>query len=215
MIKAVVFDFDGLIIDTETPWYEAYCEVLKKFEVELPLSEYATYIGTEGDSFRLYLEEKIGGKITKEEIHRRVRNIHVEKLQGVMIREGVLDYLEAAKEMNLRIALATSSSRDWITQFLHKLNISDYFEVLQTKDDVERVKPNPALYQNVIKELGILPEEAVAFEDSANGAKAATTAGLYCIIVPNSVTAKLNFEKYHLRLTTMQEKTLKEIIATI
>lgn len=87
--------------------------------------------------------------------------------------------------------------------------------MIKTRNDVEKVKPDPALYKKVIKDLGILPSEAIAFEDSANGNKAAVVAGLNCVIVPNMVTKTLTFDKYHLRMSSMKEKSLGEIIEFI
>ena len=90
-----------------------------------------------------------------------------------------------------------------------------YFEVIKTKEDVEKVKPDPALYKATIEELGIEPSEAVVFEDSLNGLKAAIAAGLKCVVVPNDVTRNLQFENHHLRIESMKEKSLKEVLQHI
>ena len=120
-----------------------------------------------------------------------------------------------AKSMGLKIGLATSSNREWVTLFLKELNLLEYFDVIQTRDDVEKVKPDPALYRNVINYFGIDPSEAIAFEDSANGAKAAVAAGLKCVIVPNKITENLTFDHYDRRLTSMKEKELSEVIREV
>ena len=90
--------------------------------------------------------------------------------------------------------------------FLEELQIREYFEVIKTREDVEKVKPDPALYRVAIEELGIKPSEAVVFEDSLNGLKAAIAAGLTCVVVPNDVTRNLPFENHHLRIESMREK---------
>ena len=91
----------------------------------------------------------------------------------------------------------------------------DSCEVIKTREDVEKVKPDPALYQIAIKDLGIDPSEAVVFEDSLNGLKAAIAAGLKCVVVPNDVTRNLPFENHHLRIESMKDKSLKEVLQSI
>ncbi|TYR79399.1 HAD family hydrolase [Priestia megaterium] len=215
MIKAIVFDFDGLIVDTESVWYEVYREMLDERGVQLPIAEFASYIGTDTTELYNYLERQFANELTKKEIAKESLRRHQEKMKTLAAREGVVDYLEEAKALGLKIGLASSSYRDWVTNFLGELNLLDYFEVMQTRDDVEKVKPHPALYQNAIAKLGVLPSEAIAFEDSANGAKAAIAAGLQCVIVPNPLSQHLQFEKYHLRIASMKEKKLADVINTI
>ena len=99
--------------------------------------------------------------------------------------------------------------------FLEELQIREYFEVIKTREDVEKVKPDPALYRVAIEELGIKPSEAVVFEDSLNGLRAAVAAGLTCVVVPNDVTRNLPFENHHLRIESMREKSLKEVLQSI
>ncbi|MCP8615681.1 HAD family hydrolase [Salirhabdus salicampi] len=212
MIKAVVFDFDGLIIDTEFALYESFCNVLNVEEREMPIGEYATFIGTDSTDLLDYIVRKSNKRLTKEDIVEKTNRIHRQKLEYPVARDGVEDYLKTAKDLGLKIGLASSSNRKWVTSFLEHLGFIKYFDVIQTSDDVEMVKPDPALYRNVIKAFGIKPSEAIAFEDSANGLKAAIGAGLNCVIVPNKVTKNLEFEGYHLRLNSMKDKSLKEVI---
>lgn len=214
-IKAIIFDFDGLIIDTETAWYESYNEVLKPFEAELTLAEFGRFIGTASNEFGELLERKVQSQISFREIKERSMPIHQKKMKNSLAREGVNEYLEEGKRLGLHIGLATSSTKEWVVGFLKKLEIIDYFDVIQTRDDVERVKPDPALYRNVLRLMGISPQEAIAFEDSANGCKAAITAGLNCVIIPNPATEGLVFENYHMRLSSMMDKKLSEVMDLI
>ena len=130
-------------------------------------------------------------------------------------REGVKDYLEEAKNSRYKIALATSSTKEWVTYYLYELDLLHYFDIIITRDDVNKVKPAPDLYLEAINALNISPSEALAFEDSLNGCQAAVTAGLKCVIVPNPVTESLAFEGYELRLKSMAEKSLVDIIKFI
>lgn len=215
MIKAVVFDFDGLILDTEYALYEAFCELLEMTTDELPIKEYATYIGSDGERLYNYLLNKANHSLTFEELVEKSHILHKQRLLQPIAREGVEDYLQAAKAKGLKIGLATSSNREWIHHFLTELNLIDYFDVLSTKDDVENVKPDPAVYENVIRQFGISPDEAIAFEDSGNGSKAAIAAGLHCVIVPNRITENLPFENYKLRLTNMKEMNFTDVLTKI
>ncbi len=212
MIKAVVFDFDGLILDTETVWFECYKEVLAQYQLELTLERFAPSIGTHNDDFRNYIEQELAkpgiGLMIEQEVSAMIPG-RVDVLQA---RAGVQSYLQEAKRLGLRIGLATSSDRKWIGYYLQRLELRDYFEVIKTSDDVSAVKPDPELYLRVVDELGIAAHEAVAFEDSLNGLRAAKGAGLHCTIVPNPVTSLLPFEHYDLRLSSMEEMSLSEVI---
>ncbi|WP_431309020.1 HAD family hydrolase [Halalkalibacter lacteus] len=214
-MKGIVFDFDGLIIDTELALYEAFCELLKLDPSELPIKDYAFYIGTDSSALHDFILEKANGRMTLEEIIEESSILHKEKLKYAIARDGVKDYLKEAKSKGLKIGLASSSNREWINFFLQELQLLEFFDVIQTQDDVEKVKPDPTLYRNVINDFGIHPSEAIAFEDSANGAKAAIGAGLKCVIIPNKVTENLHFENYHLRIMSMKEKTLSNVIEII
>lgn len=215
MIKGIIFDFDGLIIDTETAWYEAFREAMNFYKGDLPLSEFAKCIGTDDTVLYAYFKEQLGEDCDLEDIKNRASAIHKGKMEAAQAREGVKEYLQEAKELGLKIGLASSSSREWITHFLTELNLLDYFEVLVTRDDVEKVKPAPDLYAKAIRGLNIQADEAVAFEDSLNGLTAAVAAGLKCVIVPNPVTEALLFESHTLRLKSMADMSLADVIQHI
>ncbi|WP_409305883.1 HAD family hydrolase [Peribacillus sp. SCS-155] len=214
-MKAIIFDFDGLILDTETPWYEAYRKTAESYGCELPLSEFVKCIGTGDNSLWEFLKQQLGQKFNQEEIERQATEIHKQKMLTSQAREGVEDYLQEAREKGYSIALASSSTRAWVSHYLKQLGLLQYFDSLTTRDDVDRVKPAPDLYIKAIKTLGIEVHEAIAFEDSLNGLKAAHEAGLKCVIVPNPVTEALAFENHHLRLTSMAEMPLSKVIESI
>ncbi|MFD1887154.1 HAD family hydrolase [Paenibacillus wenxiniae] len=214
-MKAVVFDFDGLILDTETVWFECYKEVLERYRLELTLEQFAPSIGTHNDDFRNYIERELSEPGIGHAIEQEVAAMIPGRVDLLQARGGVQSYLEEARQLGLRIALATSSDRKWIDYYLQRLELRHYFEVIQTSDDVSAVKPDPELYLRVIDELGIQAHEAVAFEDSLNGLRAAKGAGLHCTIVPNPVTSFLPFEQYDLRLSSMEEMSLSDVLARL
>lgn len=197
MIKAIIFDFDGTIIDTETAWYYAFREAYKEYNVELTLEQYSGCIGTSLHVFNPYeyLMTDLKLPIDKQAFRESVHLQHAALMQTEQVRSGVLDYLNSAQASGLKIGLASSSARAWIDKYLEQLGIAHYFECIQTADDVERVKPDPELYKQTLAGLGVEANEAVAIEDSPNGARAASAAGMMCIIVPNAITKSLAFDK--------------------
>lgn len=215
MIKAIVFDFDGLILDTETIWYHSFREALSNFQLELTVETFASFVGTHGADFDQYLIDMAGKQADLADVKRMAGELHREKIKELDAREGVREYLQEAKALGLRIGLASSSDREWVEGFLGRLGLLSYFEVIKTQNDVERVKPDPELYLQAIDALNLSPSEVLAFEDSAAGAKAAKAAGLPCVIVPNPVTGLLIFEEYDLRMESMAEQTLSAVLGII
>ncbi|RKN84111.1 HAD family hydrolase [Paenibacillus ginsengarvi] len=218
MIRAVVFDFDGLILDTETNEYHAYADTYRHHGAELPLEVWSRVIGTDMLSVfdpYVYLEERTGKPVDREKFQTMRRQLFTERMAQEQLRPGVVSVLEQAKELGLRIGLASSSSIDWITGYMDKFGIGGYFSIMRTRDNVAKVKPDPELYRQAVEHLGVQPHEALAFEDSPNGALAAFRAGLHCVIVPNAVTGTLAFGEHSKRIATMEgldlERLLKEL----
>jgi HAD superfamily hydrolase (TIGR01509 family) len=212
-IEAVVFDFDGLIVDTESAWYDALAELFREHGVYLPLEVWAQCVGTNHDAFDPYdyLEQLLGQPIDRAALKQLAASKHAAIMEQRPLRPGVESYLQAATEQGLKIGLASSSDRNWVERFLRHYDLIHYFECIRTADDVALVKPHPELYLQATAGLGVSPAKAVAFEDSPNGAKAAKAAGLRCVIVPNPITATLTFGEHDLRLNSMADKELAEV----
>ncbi|MCH1627637.1 HAD family hydrolase [Ferdinandcohnia quinoae] len=216
MINAVIFDFDGLIFDTESHEYNVLNEIFQEHGSELPLPVWGKVIGTQaGFKPLLYLEEQLGEKLDQDMLEKLLNERFQERLKNEGPLPGVVEYLKAAKESGLKIGLASSSTYEWVSSHLKNLCLFDYFECIRTSDDVEEVKPNPSLYLKAASCLGVEPEECLVFEDSANGALAAKRAGMYCVIVPNEVTKDLNFCEVDDRIDSMAVIELKQLIAKI
>lgn len=213
MIKAIIFDFDGLILDTETHEYEVLSEIFQEHDCELPLNVWGKVIGTKSDfSPYTYLQEQANKVIDENSIKAQLEERFTKRILLEEARPGVVDYIIAAKELGLKIGLASSSSYKWVSSHLNRLNLLDEFECIRTSDHVEHVKPDPALYVEAAKCLNVVPKECIAFEDSANGALAAKRAGMKCVIVPNSVTMNLDFCEVDHRLETMAAMKLQELV---
>ena len=216
MIKGIVFDFDGLILDTETHHYNLLKEFFSEHESELPLSLWQQEIGTQSDfSPFKYLEEEINKKLDQEAILAEFNKRLAINLSTVKARPGVVSYLKIAQESGLKIGLASSSNYQWVSTHLKNLQIFEYFECIKTSDDVEQVKPNPALYIQAVQCLGLDAAECLAFEDSAHGALAAKRAGMSCVIVPNEMTHSMDFCQVEHRLDSMDQMKLENVIEIV
>lgn len=214
MIKAVIFDFDGLILDTESHEYTSLQEIYKEHGTHLPIDVWGKCVGTHANFFNpfAYLEECIGKKLDHEELKLLRKEKYNQLMQHEEARPGVREYLEEAKKLGLRIGLASSSTRSWVSGYLEQLGLLSYFEKIRTSDDVPEVKPNPQLYLDCLDALQVKPEEAIAFEDSPNGALAAKRAGMYCVVVPNSITENLTFGEVDKKLNLLTDITLPDLI---
>ncbi|MCM3717579.1 HAD family hydrolase [Fictibacillus phosphorivorans] len=213
MIKALVFDFDGTILDTETQHYYAFQEMFNEHGSELPLEVWGQYIGTHSKFNPYeYLEKQINKKLNHDELRTKKTERALALIKEQKPLPGIENYLRAAKELGLKIGLASSSSRKWVIEHLERIGLAHYFEVIKTADDVEMVKPDPSLYTKTIKELGVKPEEAIAFEDSVNGSIAAKKAGLYCVVIPNPVTKHMQFDEVDHQMESIAELELEALI---
>lgn len=213
LIKAAIFDFDGLLIDTETVWFYAFKEVLQEdYGLDLSLEQFAKVIGTHDAVLDAWIQENAKTLVDLDIMKRKARERFEEKMGSPVLRDGVQEYLDACQSLGLKIALASSSKREWIDRFTKQLEIDGFFDVINTRDNVANVKPDPELYLKTINDLAITPEEAIVFEDSLNGFTAAKTAGLKCVVVTNPVTAHLPFSGYELLLQSMAETRLEDIV---
>ncbi|RYL93100.1 HAD family hydrolase [Sporolactobacillus sp. THM7-4] len=213
MIKAIVFDFDGVILDSERIMYQVMQQMFKKYHVDLPLSVWSQAIGTQHGFDSLgYLEEKSGVHIDREAFQKERYEEFNRRVDEEEVLPGVKSVLRQARDLDLKIGLATSSRGEWPRRHLKRLGLSDYFTSIKSWDDVQRVKPDPALYIKSIESLGVEPKEAIAIEDSFNGSLAAKKAGLYCIVVPNAVTKQMPFGHVDGCFKSLQDVSLEKLI---
>jgi HAD superfamily hydrolase (TIGR01509 family) len=194
-LQGILFDFDGLILDTETTIFQIWQDIYRKHGKELLLEDWATILGKSGsetepmDNFFREIGKENEKQAIMEEASRRDEELVLKQTP----LPGAEDLIKKAKEHGLQLGIVSSSDQKWIHSHLKRLGLWEYFDHTSCSDEVEQAKPDPALYHLGLKKMAAAPERVVVLEDSPNGVLAAKRAGLYCIAVPNQLTKKLPF----------------------
>lgn len=215
-MRLIVFDFDGLILDTEGPVYDAWQELYAEHGQGLPLARWAECIGT-ADTFDPCedLATRVGRALDGPALLRRHRARADALIAAQGVLPGVVERLDEARAMGLVLAVASSSGRTWVEGHLERLGLRDRFHTIRCREDVPRVKPDPALYRAVLEATGVAAADALALEDSPNGVLAAKRAGLACVAVPNALTAQLDLGGADLRLSSLAEVPLITLLTRL
>ena len=217
MIRALIFDFDGLMVDTELPAFQSWQEIYQAHGCDLTVEEWAVCLGTSSEEFDPFtdLARKLGRPVDREEL----LALRLSR-KGVLAAEqaalpGVVEYLMDARRLGMKIGLASSSPHRWVEDHLQRLGLDAYFDTLKCAEDVERVKPDPALYLAVLAALDVQAAEAIVLEDSPNGVLAANRAGIFCVAVPNALSSRLLLDHADLRLSSLADTPLATLIAQV
>lgn len=216
MIRAVVFDFDGLILDTEEPVYKSWLEVYEAHDQELPFERWVQIVGSTTTGFhpQHHLEERLGRPLPKEVLDRRIER-RTELVLANKLLPGVVERIDEAHALGLKVGVASSSSTEWVRGHLARLGILERFDCVRCRDDVANVKPEPDLYLAVLDCLEVRAAEAIAIEDSPNGVAAAKRAGMRCVAIPNSITARLDLSAADVLLASLADVTLPELLTRL
>lgn len=208
-----MFDFDGLILDTEEPVYRSWLEVYQAHGQELPFERWIQIVGSTTTGFhpQNHLEERLGRPLPKEVLDRRIGR-RTEMILAQKLLPGVVLRLDEARAAGIKLGVASSSTSDWVRGHLARLGILEKFDCIRCRDDVARAKPEPDLYVAVLECLGVSASEAIAIEDSPNGITAAKRAGMRCVAIPNSITEGLDLSRADLVLPSLADVTLDQLL---
>lgn len=218
MLKALIFDFDGLILDTETPEMLVWQELFARHGQAFSVSTWGQIVGGAGHtSFEpaVHLESLLGHPIDRQAVNLQARQLSDEAILRQPVLPGALELIRAAKSRGYPLAIASSSPHVWVDTHLKRLGLFDYFEFIICAEDVTRTKPDPGLYLAALKALQVQAGQAVVFEDSPNGIQAAKTAGIFTVAVPNPLTAQLSLGQADLVLNSLEEVSLEDLAKRI
>jgi HAD superfamily hydrolase (TIGR01509 family) len=196
-VRAFLFDFDGLILDTELASRAGWELLYREHGHELPADLWATLVGTTHAPWdpRAHLEELVGAPLEWDALNERRYAHEIALIEAEELRPGIEEYLAAARRDGLKRAIVSSSTRSWVDMHLERLEQAVGWDAICTADgDRTRAKPAPTLYLEALQLLGVAAHEAVAFEDSPHGVRAAKAAGVFCVAIPNEVTRDLGLE---------------------
>lgn len=213
MVRAVVFDFDGLIVDTETPVYQAWAEVYERYGQRLEPAFWATVIGRGQTYFDPLedLEQRLGCRLEREAVMAAKRERERQLVAAQPVLPGVREWLREARSAGLRLGVASSSGRAWVSGHLDRLGLQDW-DCLVCREDAELPKPAPDLYLAALGCLGVEPLAAVAVEDSQHGVAAAKAAGLFCVAVPCPLTSAHDLSRADLVLGSLADLPLSRVL---
>ena len=213
-LRALIFDFDGLILDTETPEVDVWQAIYREHGFELPVDEWAKTIGGYGISnfdAATHLSELAG--LDPAPLRARYRAESDALIHAKPVLPGVLDILDGADARGLRLSVASSSPHSWVDSHLSRLGLAARFHEVICADDVApgRTKPNPDLFLLAAGRLNVGTEAAVVFEDSPNGVRAAKSAGIFVVAVPNPLTSRLGVSGADMAVSSLADISLDEL----
>jgi HAD superfamily hydrolase (TIGR01509 family) len=210
--SALIFDFDGLIIDSETPIFRIWEEIYREHGASLSMEGWQHALGTHHgfDPFA-DLARRVGVRLDREVWGPRISEEHWRRCEDEPLLPGVAERLEEAAALGIPAAVASSSNSAWVRTWIERHGLAARFAAICTRDDVTAVKPAPDLFLLAARRLGVAPRECLVFEDSPNGLRAARAAGMWAIAVPNALTRALDMPPHDLRLESLADVTLADL----
>jgi HAD superfamily hydrolase (TIGR01509 family) len=217
MIRALIFDFDGLIVDTESPAFDAWQMLYRDHGLQLAPEVWAQVIGTHEHRFDAmdHLESLHGAPLERKSLNAR-RVEHKLQMTGAQpLLPGVVELVQFATERGISLGVASSSSHQWVEENLERRGLLAAFDCIRCREDVARTKPFADLYLASLDCLGVEAGEAVVFEDSPNGVASAQAAGIFAVAVPNPMTASLNLDAADMRLDSLAALSPDQLLAAL
>jgi len=192
---AVLFDFDGVLVDTEWAIYKSWQRVFNSHGHDLPLALYTRCIGSDFATWspKSHLEEMTGLSFDWHDLDTRRQQEILDELTHAEPMRGVREMLDKLAAAAVPCAVVSSSSHHWVDGWLDKLGLTGYFTTIVCRGDAPRIKPAPDLFLAAAQRLAVAAADCLVIEDSRNGLSAAKAAGMAVWVVPNRVTAGLDF----------------------
>ncbi len=213
MIKGIIFDMDGVIIDSSPVLYKVWNELFKKhFNIEIDKKEFASQFGKNGIHFTEYFFKKYNIKMPHEKFYRLMFSGNESIRKEIGLKKGVKKQLEILKK-DYKIALATGAPKQAGLETLKRFNIINYFDFVIGGDCVEEAKPNPEIFLRAADALGLSNKNCVVVEDAILGIMAAKAAKMVCIVVEDEFTKYQDHSLADYKIKTMNE--LKKTIDLI
>jgi HAD superfamily hydrolase (TIGR01509 family) len=215
-LRAIIFDFDGLILDTESAVYESWCHVYEEHRQSLPMDAWMAAVGTRhGFDAYAFLEGLLGRPIDREAARGLRDQRYATLRESLSLLEGVETWIRDAREAGLGLAVASSSDSEWVLGHMERFGILESFDaVVCASDEGLPAKPRPDVYVEAAMRLRVDVTEALALEDSPKGIAAAKAAGMRCIAVPRGITAGLDVSEADAVVSSLAEISLARLIAT-
>ena len=212
--RALIFDFDGLILNTEVPEYKAWTEVYRRYNATLLLEDWVKVIGTTPDAFNVFdhLQVQVSQPLDMTAIRKEQQSAFWSLMDQETVMPGVEKIMSQARSAGMSMGIASSSPYDWVNGHISRLGIKEQFDYICTAEDVAKVKPEPDLFLCAAKRLRVDPQDAVVFEDSLNGVIAAKKANMSCVAVPHILTRGLDLSKADLIINSLADYDLQEIL---
>jgi HAD superfamily hydrolase (TIGR01509 family) len=213
-LAALLFDFDGLILDTESSEFHSVGLIFSEHGVVLDREEWQRIIGTaDHPHWTELLERALGRPLEdRDTVIVRHREHHRVSVAAETVRPGVVELLDAAAAEGVPVAVVSSSPRSWVAGHLDRLALTSRFADVVTRDDLggdrTRTKPAPDLFVLAASRLGVAARDCVVLEDSPNGVAAAVAAGMTVVAVPGPMTVGLDFGAAHRSVPSLDDVDL-------
>jgi HAD superfamily hydrolase (TIGR01509 family) len=211
MLRAFIFDFDGLVLDTETALISAYGDVYAARGVPFDRPLFARSVGHADYAFDPW--RAFGPAADREALEAERRAFNRSRSEELEILPGVVGLLGEARDAGLMVGLASNSGHEHVDGHLARLGLLERFDLVACREDVRAPKPEPDLYRLVTERFGVRPREAVAFEDSHTGTLAARRAGVWVVAVPNGSTGHHDFANADLRVASLADCRTADLMA--
>jgi HAD superfamily hydrolase (TIGR01509 family) len=211
-VDALIFDFDGLILDTEWPEFSTVREEFAEHGVTLRLEDWQEIVGrADHPHWFDWLQDEVGSTLDRQVVIERRRVRHHALIAQQVVRPGVVELIDAAFAASIPVGVASSSHTTWVEGHLDRLGLLDRFAVVRCRDHVDRAKPHPDLFAAALDAIGVQPSRSVALEDSRHGCSAAKAAGMFCVVVPNDVTRTQAFDHADLVVESLTDVSLGQL----